>query len=253
MSKSISETIKQLKKDQQLKKYGIENKGDWKRNNTTYNDAIAAVAEIHVSRRSDAFKRDDLKKLGLSVKDREEIMQSLKGRGTSEKELRNRFKLNKEMAEKVYNVTKGGFINKSGLREALKKVEKIRRRNVAISVRARDEEDAMMAQSLTNRRQKGQKNAISSMENEDSGRLGVSGMEYSAGIGSKKVSTQDFRGKRSSSITSTGGSRTSGAGVARSGGVLNQGKGAASIAGGLGARQMPGGGGGRGAAPLGFK
>lgn len=199
------------------------------------------------------FEKVLKKDFGMDPKMRKRFEEAIFKNEMSVKDLKSKFKLNQADAEKVFSVTKGASINKTGLRDANKKIEMIRRRNVAMSVRARDEDDANMAQSIASRRQKGEKNSVGSMENEDSGRLGVAGMTYSAGVGTKKVSTQDFRGQKVASITSASSYRTSGAGVAQSGGVLNQGKGAASIAGGIGAKQMPSSGPNRGAAPLGFR
>jgi len=200
------------------------------------------------------FEKVLKKDFGMDPKMRKRFEEAIFKNEMSVKDLKSKFKLNQEDAEKVFSVTKGASINKTGLREANKKIEIIRRRNVAKSVRARDEDDANMAQSIANRRQKGEKNSIGSMENEDSSRLGVAGKTYSAGVGTKEVSTLDFRGQRGVSATATFGSRISGAGVAQSGGVLNQGKGAASIAGGFGAKQIPSSGSrSGGVAPLGFK
>lgn len=239
--------VNKIKKDAAiLKEYGVEK----------FTDKTAAEAFIDVARKYKTMKNFDksLKNdFGFDPKMRDRVKKAIFKNEMSVKDLKNTFKLSNEEAEKVFFVTKGQAINKTGLGEARKKIERIRRRNVAMSVRARDNDDELMSHSLSQRREKGQKNAIRSMENEDSGRLGVSGINYSAGIGTKKVSTQDFRGKRGVSATGNSFSQTSGSGIAQSGGVLNPGKGAASVAGGFGNKPMPNSGVGRGSAPLGFR
>jgi len=248
---SILNTIKKLKKDRELKNYHIENKGDWKKSGAKYNDAIADIAAIHAKYKSDINKIKDLKRMGLKPKDRKEVMQSLKGRSMTAKDIQERFKLTEKEAAKIFEKTKGEFLkDKKALRAVEKKIKNRERMNIWSTVHAREEEDASMAQSLADKREKGSDSSMTSFESENSSRLGVSGMTYSTGIGTKKLSTQDLRGSGSVNAGSSYGVSASGA--AKSGGVLNQGKGAASIAGGFGAKKIPSSGSGGGSVPLGF-
>ncbi len=211
MGRSITEILRQIKKDKKFREYNLQNKikphnspllRELGKKKFSRDEVNKEIAQIYAKYKSESMIHKKLKeKFGLNVAQRAEVLKTLKGREMTVKDLIQKG-LTKDMAQKVFELSKGKVLDRDEIKKMQKIIRGREKRNVFLTAKSR-EEDELRAQ----------------------GKLRPSG-----------VSAQDFN-KRNVGVSDGASGGISASPVPRSGGVLNQGSGASSIASGIGVKK----------------